>query len=93
MLGRVIAVLHCLGIVQILKDALAEGDSVLIDEDIRGRVCCEVEHLQIDIRKIDDYSYSAQPLAASNAKPSVRFDESAAFRAELHIRDSLVCHW
>jgi len=40
--SRVIAILHILRIVQILKDALAEGDAVLIDEDIWGRVCCEV---------------------------------------------------
>ena len=31
-------------------------DAVLIDEDIRGCVCCEVEHLQIDIGKLDSHN-------------------------------------
>ena len=47
-----------LRVVQVLQNTLAEGDAVLIDEDVRGSVGVDVDNLKVDIRKIDCHHYS-----------------------------------
>ena len=54
LMRRVSAVLHVLRIVQILQNALAEGDAVLVDVNIRRYVGSEVEHLKVNIGELSN---------------------------------------
>ena len=58
LVGSIHAVLNILRVVQVLQNTLAEGDAVLIDEDVRGSVGVDVDNLKVDIRKIDCHNYS-----------------------------------
>ena len=53
LVGSVQAVLDILRVVQVLQNTLAEGDAVLVDEDVRGSVGVDIDNLKVDSRKID----------------------------------------
>ena len=50
------AILHIGRVAQVLQNTLAEGDRVLIDEQVRGSVGGDVDNLKVDVRKIDSHS-------------------------------------
>ena len=58
LVSSVQAVLDILRVVQVLQNALAECDAVLVDEDVRSSFGVDVDNLKVDSRKIDSHNYS-----------------------------------
>lgn len=55
LLFRVNAVSDILWVVQVLKYTLGKGDAVLFHENIRGCIGGNIEHLELNVCKIDIY--------------------------------------